>query len=117
MPYYDESETHALREKFEEIVLAWPGVKKKLMFGSPSYAAEGTLFALLVTDGIVLTRLDEEKKSALLSTGGAGYFTGHGRVMKKWVVIIIDDPSNIDRYLPFISASYQAARLETRTRP
>jgi hypothetical protein len=39
MPYYVESEAHPLREKFEEIVLGWPGVSKKMMFGSPSYVA------------------------------------------------------------------------------
>ena len=112
MPYYVESKDHALRERFEEIVLGWAGVKKKMMFGSPSYAAEGTLFAILVTGGVVLTLLDEEQKSALLSTGSAVYFSGHGRVMKKWVVLSIDDPSQIDSYLTFITASYQAARAE-----
>jgi hypothetical protein len=66
-----------------------------------------------LTGGVVLTRLDEDQKSALLSTGSAGYFSGHGRVLKKWVVISIDDPSQIDRYLPFIIASYTAARVET----
>ncbi len=35
MPYYSETETKELRLKVEEIVLAWPGVMKKMMFGSP----------------------------------------------------------------------------------
>ncbi len=116
MPYYVESKDHALRKRFEEIVLDWPGVTKKIMFGSPSYAAEGTLFAILVTDGIILTRLDEEQKSGLISTGFADYFSGHGRVVKKWVVVSVGDPSHIDRYLPFITASYQAARMGTGSR-
>lgn len=116
MPYYVESKDHALRERFEEIVFGWPGVTKKMMFGSPSFAAEGTLFAILVTDGIILTRLDEEQKSALISTGFADYFSGHGRVMKKWVVVSVGDPSRIDRYLPFITASYQAAQMEAGSR-
>jgi TfoX/Sxy family transcriptional regulator of competence genes len=116
MPYYIESLDHALRERFEEIVLGWPGVKKKMMFGCPSYRAGGTLFAIIVTDGIILTRLDEEQKSALISAGSADYFSGQGRVMKKWVVISIGDLSSIDRYLPFITASYKAARTETGSR-
>jgi TfoX/Sxy family transcriptional regulator of competence genes len=109
MPYYSESEAHALREKFEEIVLGWPGVTRKMMFGSPSYLAGTTIFALLVTGGIVLTRLTDDQKSALLSSGVADYFAGHGRVMKKWIVIAVKEPSRVDRYLPAIRASYEAA--------
>jgi TfoX/Sxy family transcriptional regulator of competence genes len=109
MPYYSESEAHALREQFEEIVLTWPGVTKKMMFGSPSYLAGTTIFALLVTGGIILTRLNDDQKSALLSSGMADYFTGHGRVMKKWIVIFIKEPSSVERYLPFIRASYEGA--------
>jgi hypothetical protein len=89
MPYYSESEAHALREQFEEIVLTWP--------------------AILVTGGIILTRLNDDQKSALLSSGTADYFSGHGRVMKKWIVIAIKEPSSVERYLPFIRASYEAA--------
>lgn len=114
MPYYVESEAHQLREKFEEIVLGWPGVSKKLIFGSPSYVAGGTIFAMLVTGGIILTRLDDDQKSALLSGGVADYFTGHGRVMKKWIVIPVKDPSSIERYLPYITASYHAALVSER---
>ncbi len=36
MPYYSETETKDLRLNVEEIVLSWPGVMKKMMFGSPS---------------------------------------------------------------------------------
>jgi hypothetical protein len=36
--------------------------------------------------------------------------------MKNWVVISVGDPSSIDRYLPFITASYQAAGTETGSR-
>jgi TfoX/Sxy family transcriptional regulator of competence genes len=117
MPYYVESEAHALREKFEEIVLGWPGVSKRMMFGSPSYAAGRTIFAMLVTSGVILTRLDDDQKSALLSGGMADYFTGHGRVMKKWIVIAVKDPSSIERYLPYITASYHAALAEGEANP
>jgi hypothetical protein len=35
MPYYSEAESKAMRLNVEEMVLAWPGVMKKMMFGSP----------------------------------------------------------------------------------
>ena len=116
MPYYSETETKDLRLKVEEIVLAWPGVVKKMMFGSPSYAVGGTIFMMLVTGGIILTRLDETEKEALLSGPDAGYFEGHGRVMKKWIRITIRDISAVDTWLPAIKSSYRNAQAETAAR-
>ncbi len=109
MPNYSESESKELREKFEAIVLQWPDVEKKTLFGSPSYTTRGTSFAMLVTGGFILTQLDGDRKAALLAEPNAEYFVGHGRVMKKWVVVGIRDPAEIERFVPFIEASYAAA--------
>lgn len=112
MPYYSESESQQLREKFEEIVLPWPDVTKKKMFGSPTYSTGGTIFAMLVNEGMVLSQLDEWQKAALLSDPKAEHFVAHGRVIKKWVLIRINNVADIKRYLPFIEASYTSARRE-----
>lgn len=109
MPYYSESESQQLREKFEEIVLPWPEVTKKKMFGSPTYSVRGTIFAMLVNGGIILSQLDEEQKAALLSEPDVEYFVAHGRVIKKWVLIRIQDIAEIERFIPFIEASYNRA--------
>ena len=109
MPYYTETESQQMREKFEEIVLPWPEVTKKKMFGSPTYSARGTILAMLVNGGIILSQLDEEQKAALLSGTGAEYFVAHDRVIKKWVLIRIQDSAEIERFIPFIEASYHRA--------
>jgi TfoX/Sxy family transcriptional regulator of competence genes len=109
VPYYSEAESRELRERFEAIVLRWPGVAARRLFGSPSYTANGTTFAMLVDGGIVLTRLDDERRAALLSEPGADYFVGHGRVMKRWVLVRVGDPGEVERFVPFIEASYAAA--------
>lgn len=109
MPYYSESESQQLREKFEEIVLPWPEVTKKKMFGSPTYSVRGTIFTMLVNGGIILSQLDEEQKTALLSEPDIEYFVAHGRVIKKWVLIRIQDITEIERFIPFIEASYNWA--------
>jgi hypothetical protein len=109
MPYYSEVETRELRRTVEDTVLPWPGVMKKMMFGSPSYCVGKTLFAILVTGGIILTRLSEEEKRELLKDPHAGYFEGHGRVVKKWIVISLSDPSELEHYLPYLRSSYAAA--------
>ena len=109
MPYYTETESQQVREKFEELVLPWPEVTKKKMFGSPTYSARGTIFAMLVNGGIILSQLDEAQKAALLSGTDAEYFVAHGRVIKKWVLIRIQDTGEVERFIPFIEASYHRA--------
>jgi TfoX/Sxy family transcriptional regulator of competence genes len=109
MSNYSESESQPLREKFEEIVLPWPEVTKKKMFGSPTYSVRGTIFAMLVDGGIILSQLDEDGKAALLSGTDAEYFVAHGHVIKKWVLIRIGDVADVERFIPFIEVSYNAA--------
>ena len=114
MPYYSESESGDIRLKIEEIVLKWPGVTKKMLFGSPAFAIGPTYFAMVVTGGVILTRLGDEEKTRLLEDPGAGYFEGHGRTMKKWVHIRLPTPSELDRYLPWLKSSYEHALDENR---
>jgi hypothetical protein len=116
VPYYSESEAKELRQRIEDTVLAWQDVQKKMMFGSPSYSVGGTIFMMLVTGGIILTRLGDAERGALLSGPDAGYFEGHGRVMKKWIRISIRDLSAVDTWLPAIKSSYRNARAETAAR-
>jgi hypothetical protein len=114
MPYYSDDESHELRVHVEKIILEWPGVAKKMMFGSPAYIIGKTYFAMLVTGGIILTRLTELEKEQLLKDPRAGYFEGHGRVMKKWVRISVTSPEDIDSSIPYIRSSYETARDENR---
>lgn len=109
VPKYSEPGSGELRETFEKIVLQWPDVESKMLFGSPSYVTRETSFAMLVTGGFILTQLDEARKTALLADFGAEYYVGHGRVMKNWVLVRIRDPGEIARFVPFIEASYAAA--------
>jgi hypothetical protein len=68
---------------------------------------------MLVTGGIILTRLPDQEKARLLEDPRADYFVGHGRVMKKWVRVSVPLPAEIEPYLPFLRSSYEAARDET----
>lgn len=109
MPYFEETQAGELRQAFGKIVHPWPGVTSKKMFGAPSFAANGTLFAVIVTGGLILTRLGDEEKATLLEDPAVEYFTGHGRVIRKWLFIAIKEPADLERYLPFIEASYREA--------
>jgi len=57
MPYYSESESPLLREKFEDTVLQWPEVTRRKMSGRPTYSIRKTIFAMLVNGGIILSQL------------------------------------------------------------
>ena len=66
MQYFDPAAGADLRSAFEALVLEWPDVTATTMFGCPSYRVDGTLFAVLVTDGIALTRLPEAERDRIV---------------------------------------------------
>jgi hypothetical protein len=63
MPYYSEAESTELMLKVEEIVLEWPGVSKKMMFGSPAYVTGKTYFAMLGTGGSSLPGSQNQRRN------------------------------------------------------
>ncbi len=54
-----------MRLRFEEEVLGPLDVTTKHVFGRPGYQAAGNLFAFLVTEGVVLTKLSAEAQETL----------------------------------------------------
>lgn len=109
MKYFDQEDGAALKSAFDEIVSDWPHVTATTMFGCPSYQAEGTLFAVLVTDGIALTRLPGDHREQVRQAFETGPFQAGERTVKKWVQITIDDLAELDSLVPYIKASYESA--------
>ena len=110
MKYYSEEEMGGLRVQLEREVLGWPGVRRKTMFGCPAYSAGDTLFAFLVTGGIVLTRLDEEEREDLVRSKGATPFQAGPRVVRGWIRVPLAAPGDPEGILPLVRRSYGAAR-------
>ena len=73
MKWYIEEQTKDLRETFEKEVLTWPKVDYKKMFGCPCYLANGSMFAGLITKGIVITKLTNEEKQQLSKIKRTGH--------------------------------------------
>jgi len=113
MTYFDNEEGAALKTAFEDVVLNWPGVTVKTMFGCPSYQANGTIFAVLVTDGVALTRLPGDHREQVERTFESGPFQAGEQTVTKWVQISIDDVVEIDSLVPHIKASYETALEES----
>lgn len=112
MRYYSESDMEDLRTKLEAEVLAWPKTAARRMFGCPSYQAAGKLFAFLVTDGLVLTHLPPKDQERLARLRGAGPFRAGTRTVQRWVKVSAKERRDLERLLPFIRRSYEAALEE-----
>ncbi len=112
MKLYSEEKAGRVRLRFEEKVLGWPEVRTKKMFGCPGYQAAGNLFAFLVTQGVVLTKLSPETQETLKAQHATEPFGTGDRVVEKWVVVLANVETDWDRLIAFVQESYQAALKE-----
>jgi predicted DNA-binding protein (MmcQ/YjbR family) len=106
MKYYNEEKMQNLRLKIEKEVLSWPHVTTKKMYGCPCYKYKDKLFAFLVTDGVVLTKVSEQDKMKLSKEFSIKPFQAATRTMKGWPQIPVDEASDLDKIIPFIKNSY-----------
>ena len=111
MKYYITEETVDLKAALDKEVLSWEGVEEWKMMGCPCYLVGGKMFALVVTKGVVITKLDDEQKEALSDVHPWGPFNAH-RTIKKWAHLTVD-PDNLSAVLPFIKDSYISALNES----
>jgi hypothetical protein len=82
------------------------------MFGCPSYTVKDKLFAFLVTDGIVLTKLSKDQLADALNMSGARSFKHNKQVVKKWVQIPFKDVRVLPTIRPLVDESYENAIVE-----
>jgi hypothetical protein len=111
MKYYSEEKMQKLRLKIEKEILNWPYVTTKKMFGCPCYKYKDKLFAFLVTDGVVLTKVNEQDKMKLSEEFSIKPFQTATRTMNNWPQIPIDESSNLDKIIPFIKNSYKRSKV------
>ena len=105
--YSDES-PHALRDAVDDLVMEWPGVSRKTMFGCPSYVADGVLFAVVSEQGLSLTRLTETERSRLERSLSVEPFEAGGRVVQKWATVRVDS-AGLSPVKRALRQSYEAA--------
>ena len=109
MKYFDETKMAAIRETLDAEVMKWPGVVSKGMMGCLCYFRRGKFFAVLVNDGIAVTRLDVEDGAKLSKVKGAKPFEIGGRVSSHWSQQPLKNPRDVQPLLPYIRKSYEAA--------
>ncbi len=109
LKFYSEEKMKAIREEFEAEILQHPHLSTKKMFGCPCYKAGGKLFAFIVTDGVVLTRLSENERAEAYELPGAKSFESDQRMMKKWVQLLVKNRFALKKVMPWVMKSYQNA--------
>jgi hypothetical protein len=109
MQYFDPELAGGLRDAFDDLVGDWPAVSRSTMFGCPSYRADGTLFAVLVTAGVALTQLDAEERAAVREAFEAGPFSPGDRTIDSWVQVAAADANVLSDLEPWVRESYETA--------
>ncbi len=112
MQYYNEEKMKNIRVKLEKEILGWPDVSTKKMYGCPCYKYNQKLFAFLVTDGVVLTKADDQDKEKLTKDFKVKPFQVATRTMKGWPQIPLDVTSDVKKIIPYIKNSYHHAKIE-----
>jgi hypothetical protein len=110
MQYYNEEKMHNLRLRIENEILNWPNVTTKKMYGCPCYKNKEKLFAFLVTDGVVLTKVREQDKIQLSKEVEIKSFQAGKRTVNRWPQIHIDETTDLEKIIPFIKNSYDQSR-------
>ena len=112
MKYYSEVQMADLRLAFENKILTLPEVRMKRMFGCPCYQANGNLFAFLVTNGVVITQLEEKNRDELAREGK--FFRAGKKVVRNWIEFSIKNTIDLKRVLPVVRQSYRIALRKAR---
>jgi hypothetical protein len=111
--YYTEPVMKNLRAVFEKVVMQWPQVRTKKMFGCPCYQAGGKLFAFLVNNAVVFTHLPESERETLGLKFPSTIFEAAEKPGVGWPQAPFSSKADLAVLLPYIQASYQSA-LEDR---
>ena len=120
MKYYDDAVMRERRVAFEKRLGTSLGISMKKMFGCPCYKIVGRLFAFLVTDGLVLTQLEDQDRNKLLDEYCGEPFQAGKKIVHTWVQVPLDSQDQLADYWPFVRRSCRfaaAGKRKITTRP
>jgi len=111
MSYYDEQTGGALRDTVDRLVGDWEDVTLKRMFGCPCYSARGKIFAIVMSDGLVLTKLPAAEAIRRGSPLAVAPFRTDTKLVPSWSKFAAG-PDDIGRLAHWIEEGYRAALAE-----
>lgn len=100
-----------LRRLVDLVVMDWPSVIPKKMFGEDAWFAKGNIFAFLDSDsGRVAVRLsDPALYAAAMALPGAQEFDVGGGGMRNWVVLPAEECGTEEALEPHLRLAYEDA--------
>ncbi len=116
MKQYSKTEMAERKTELDNRILQWPEMSTSVMFGCPGYRAYGRLFAIVIDDGIILTKLPDSTREKLLESKVCAVFKTERGTVKNWLAFPFEDISAIEFFLPYLKESYDNALLETSDR-
>lgn len=114
MKYYDDAVMRERRVAFEKRLGTNLGISMKNMFGCPCYKIDGGLFAFLVTDGLVLTQLEDRDRHRLLDEFCGEPFQAGTKTVHTWVQVPLASQDQLADYWPFVRRSRRLAAAGKR---
>ncbi|HZG87857.1 TfoX/Sxy family protein [Paenibacillus sp.] len=114
MSYYDERIGAPLRDAVDRLVGDWDGVSRKRMFGCPCYSAGGKIFAIVMSDGLVLTKLPAAEAVRRGSPLPVAPFRTETKNVPSWSKFAVG-PDDVAKLAAWIEEGYRAAVAETET--
>lgn len=82
----------------------------------PGLPGDETVFAVLDTDAVVLTRLPAAGRKQLADEHDTGPFEAYDQTIGSWVSVETDG-RDLDSLVPFVRESYETARSGTAAVP
>jgi len=101
-----------MRERFDAVVLGWPGVVRRTMMGHPGYAAGGKLFAFFDHGQVILKCPDEERETMLALPGSVSWVPpGSGMTrFGQWIALTTAENSD-DELVDALEVAYRHVSL------
>ncbi|MCL7416194.1 MAG: hypothetical protein M8349_09100 [ANME-2 cluster archaeon] len=112
MKNYSEKEMKELKSAFEKRVFSWPNITHKKTFGCPSYQTNGKTFAILVTKGILISKIDQAIKDSPSDQNQDSAIPTGKRNIEHWVRLPMKDEAEMDNIMPIVKRSSEIVQQE-----
>ena len=93
-----------VKQALDIVLLSWPNVSSRKMFGGVGYMVGGKMFAAL-SEGVVGAKLPEDLRAQALQLAGVSPFRPTGRPFGGWVQFVMLLAEDVSAVVPWLEAA------------
>lgn len=97
-----------LQRQLDDVIVRWPDVRAKQVFGHRGYVRAGKMFAFLTDEGVGVKAADEAEATRLFARAGVSAFTYRGMEMRLWPVLPLRSEADVDEALGAAQEAYES---------